>query len=353
MRRLPFRLSLSGLTSTACLAAVVACGGLEDPTKTEGEKIATVTGAITGSQVPAGARVALVWRTSEAGGLAVGAEAPIVGGSFTITLPTPPDAYHLRLTDDPRDGTSGGGTSESPTVPPSQPPADPPVMPEPPKGGAGFQSFGLSTSLEPRDATGQIVDSELKGAIGGFIVYLDKNGNGALDIASDESTPDEILGGRKEIFLIHLQGGGSLEYEELRDDRGVIPSPGFNLVLLPERWVGLNQVELKLDALAVLPGPVCEHVSSQEDRGSDDRPPPPSTPVYPAPDAPGLECGPDGRSFTYTDPAGCTPSIRPKRTLCDDGMWEAEASCGPDAQRESLEDGAEPPTGWPCPIGGT
>ena len=73
-------------------SAALACGEITDPTR-GGENVATVSGALTGTNVPANAHIALVWKNGTNGGVAVGADAPIVGGKFTMALTPPPDSY--------------------------------------------------------------------------------------------------------------------------------------------------------------------------------------------------------------------------------------------------------------------
>lgn len=341
MRRLAFRTLRSGLACAALCAPLAACGDLSDPTKPGEERVAVISGALTGAAAPEGARVALVWMTNTAVpvgySLAVGGESPIVDGAFSIPLDTPPSYYAPWDVKPTEPGGSESGGDPSDPVPPTE--VLPPSM--------------LPTAFRPLDTRGSIVGTDLEAARGGFVVYLDTNGNGKLDIETDGSSPDEILGGNERLLLAHMRGGGSLDYEELRDSTGVAPAPGYNLRLLHTRWLPLDRVELKLGDKQ-LPGWMCGHTQAIEEPdptvdGPDPLPGEPESP-YPSPDDPNLTCGAGGYSFTYEVP--CPPRATPKPSLCTpDRGWTTDA-CAPVIHREDLPDGAEPPEGWPCPITG-
>src|SRR5262249_43936858 len=103
-------MSLLVTSGAAALAGAVACGEISDPTK---EQVSKVSGALTGTNVPANAHVALVWRLA-AGGYEVGADVAVVNGAFSIDLTTPPDAYFAPIEEETSlDGLSSGSTPSS------------------------------------------------------------------------------------------------------------------------------------------------------------------------------------------------------------------------------------------------
>ena len=337
------------------LFAAAACGGISDPTR-KPEAVATVSGALTGTPAPANARVALVWRNGKKGGLAVGADVPVVNGHFTMSLAVPADGYFF-----PAESTQtsvkpgiGGSPSDSSGLGASGP-----------SGSGGASGSTGAHSFTPLDLNGTIT-APLSVAVAGFVVYADANGNGVLDIAgSTASSPDTILGGNKELFLAYLREGGSLDYEKLRDKSGVLPAHGFNLVWKEGRWLGLDLVELSLSSSTQLPSPVCQMGSSSFDTVSDGSPSVVATPSsgppqvsggggsggpngYPSPSDPNLVCAKDGLSYQYKYPP-CTPPPSPPPGLCN-GDTVAYA-CASSASAH-LPPGQPPPAGWPCPAPG-
>lgn len=385
------RFSLSLLLASGSLAAAAfACGGISDPNRSGSEKVATVSGALTGTGVPANARVALVWRKGSAGGLEVGADVAVTGGKFTMNLTAPPDGFYAPLeadevtvigssppptanTDAPSGGSSGtgGGTPGS-------------------SSGAGGGSSGSGAqaakanaanmalpgkmTIRPKDsATGSIITQPLGAAFAGFVVYVDTNGNSKLDLTGQYGdSPDTILGGNNDLILIHLKGGGQLDLEKLRDKSGILPTQGFNLAWDEGRWLPLSLVELKLNAKEGLPGEVCGgsgvDYAGSSTSGSVPLPEPaPSTPpsssggtgstssgssgvpggYYPPAGAEGLKCSPDGRSFTYSQP--CPPSPPPPTGICAGSGGYSTIGCA-GGWGDSLLPGAPVPSGWPCTV---
>ncbi len=258
--------------------------------------------------------------------------------------------------------SSGGGTSGS-------------------SGSSGTSSsggaFGVSTKLAPRDLVGGSITEPLSAALAGFVVYADTNGNGKLDLEGQyAASPDEILGGNAELMLVYLKGGGSLDYEKLRDKSGILPATGFNLMWSEGRWLPLNDVELKLATTAKLPSAVCSssygYSSGGSSSGSVDTPLPEPAPttgsgssgssgssgtsgtdtgkVYPAAGSPGLICSADGRSFQYYPPTNCAPSPPPPVGLCAGDVYETSACASPGSWGETYLPGATIPAGWPCPV---
>ncbi len=392
------RLRLLVLASSSCAVFAMACGGISDPTKDgSNDPVATVSGALIGTSVPANARVALVWRTAtsstESGGYAVGDDVAVVNGKFTMSLAVPAAAYFTGI-----DGTGEfSSSSSSGSVPPSLPTGPvPEPAPAPADPGTGGSSSGggklpsFDTRLTPRDnVSGDFVTSPLSGAVAGFVVYVDANGNGKLDLSGAyASSTDTILGGNKELVLTYLKDGGALDYEKLRDRSGILPTAGFNLAWTAgKRWVPLNVVQLKLDPSQGLPGPVCSLSGAYSGSGGTDgfdpvaNPPPPvgepkgggssgssgsstdaGTPdsggssgtdggSYPSPTVPNLHCSPDGRSFSYYAPTGC-PAPPPAPTgLCANGWGDNAIGCASSpGWGESLAPGATVPANWPCPV---
>ena len=393
------------VASTACATAVFACGGISDPTK-QGETVATVSGSLTGTTVPAGARVALVWRTAssstETGGYALGDDVPVVGGKFSISLAVPASAYFSEL-----DGSTSFN-SGSVDVPPSAGGSDPSSGSSTSgsagtsSGSGGTSSSGGSTSsssgggakqVTPKDmAGGSIVTQPLSAAVAGFVVYVDTNGNGKLDLSGQwAASTDTILGGASDLVLTYLKDGGALDYEKLRDGSGILPTAGFNLAWTEkERWLPLNEVELKLTANAQLPYPVCSTSgyyagsgsgSSSGGSGTVDpvattKPSPPpeldaggssssssgssgtatdagSPSAYPDPSDPNLKCSADGTSFSYSYPSTpCVPDPTPAPTgLCTGGIVYDTVGCATGGgYGASLPSDGMIPEGWPCTV---
>jgi hypothetical protein len=317
--------------------------------------VATVSGALTaGSAVPSGARIALVWRTGKTGGFAVGADVPLANGRFSMTLAPPPDAYFFPAEVEDYDRIAP--IEDKPIATPGAPAAPTPSAepaPAPDTGGSGPRS------LTPRGGTvGGGIGTPLSVALAGFVVYVDTNGNGALDLeGSHAGSPDRILGGNDELILTYLRAGGALDYEKLRDKSGIAPTAGYNLAWDEGRWLPLGMVELKLSQREGLPRTVCSSSGASSGGGSIGTEPvtdvPPSAPKrssYPDKNDPSLRCAPDGRSFTYTVP--CTQPAPPPKGLCTVryGYDEPSAGCSTIGAGSSLMPGEPVPAGWPCDL---
>ena len=367
MKRLPF-LSLATVVALGAIAAGVACGGISDPTKGSGERVATVSGALTGMAVPANTRVALVWKAGEAGGYAVGSDVAVVNGKFTMDLSAPPSSYFFAAESD-YEGLSGSGSSEPP-----MPDSTEPGLPKDDSAGGstssssgasgsstsgGGQSFAFGSQLSPRDTVSGQINQPLSVAVAGFVVYVDTNGNGKLDIEGPYAKPtDDVIGGNKELLLAYLRDGGALDYEKLRDRSGILPQAGYNLAWDEGRWLPLNVVELKLSAKTKLPGAVC----SGSGTSSFDEPPSPrpsssssggpGSTGYPDPNDPNLICSSDGRSFSYTAPcADPAPSPPQPEGLCASSYSVSPSGgCGGVGYGSAIPDGEPAPEGWPCTV---
>jgi hypothetical protein len=368
------RRKLALLLSCSLPIAAVACGGISDPT-IGSERVATVSGALTGSAVPANARVALVYRkVATVGGdrtstVEVASDVAIVAGKFSMNLGMPAADYFS-----PIDGDSVRET----TVGSAPPSTGAEQAPDPaPSAGGGSTSGGggaFGSNVGTRDLVGGGITEPMSAAIAGFVVYADSNGNGKLDLEGPyASTPDQILGGNKELMVVYLKDGGALDYEKMRDKSGILPASGFNLAWSEGRWLPLNVVELKLSASANLPSAVCSGAVGSAGSGSSGNVATPA-PVgdsagpssgsssgssdtlgrYPSPTDPGLQCAPDGRSFTYTSGSGCppyTPQPQPVGLCAGGGYDYAEtAPCAGGGYASSLVSGEPVPEGWPCQV---
>jgi hypothetical protein len=389
MNRLQLALLLSSLGAAALVSS--ACGGISDPTKGGSEgRVATVSGALTGVSVPPNARVALVYRkvlstgpgSASTSTVVVGSDVAVVDGKFTMNLGAPADDLFTNA-----ENTSVGNVSTPPSTGVDNPP--PPVMAGSSTSGSPG-AFGASGAfgLTPRDIVGGEITQPLSAAIAGFVVYADTNGNGQLDLEGEyASSTDQILGGNKELVLVYLKGGGSLDYEKLRDKSGILPTPGFDLAWTEGRWFPLTEVELKLSSNAQLPSPVCQPSydtvstisdSSGTSGGSGGVSESPTTTAdggvdpgigsgssgssssggggggfgsdYPSPSDPNLHCAPDGRSYTYGGgDTGCAPPPPVPQGLCS-GDVSIELPCASSGgYANALSSGAPVPPGWPCP----
>ncbi len=349
---------------TAGAAALLACGGISDPSRNGAstEQTATVTGTLTGSAVPSGARVALLWRTSGPSRVLVGADVPVVGNTFTMTIGTPPESAFAAIFDDgdrasfdddvalpgPGSSTSGSGGTDTPGSTSSSSSSGS-------SGASTSSSSGGSTSgspsplpanvgLRPMDnVTGTVVTDAMSAALGGFVIYVDANGNGQLDVEPNSSltTTDTIVGGNRELLLAHLRGGGTLAYEKLRDKAGVLPAAGLNLMWSEnERWLPLTAIELGLSTARVLPSAVCSGTTDTQ----------PSSYTEPSPSE--LVCAPDGRSYWY-ESGPCTMPPPAPPGLCSSDAPDIAYGCGGASGPVDRLPPGEAPAWWPCPVGGT
>ncbi len=344
-RTLPF------LVIASLGTAVFACGGISDPTRNH-ETVATISGALTGTTVPSGAHVAVVWRKGNEGGLAVGGDAPVIDGHFTLELTAPPDSYLFTPPFDDDDDYYSGGSS-----PPDSTEPGPTPLPAP---SPGYQ-------LAPKTTASGSITQPMAMGVAGFVVYADANGNGKLDVeGSTGASPDTLLGGNEDLMLTFLKGGGTLDYEKLRDSSGILPTQGFNLGWEGKsgiRWIPLNLVELQLDETPELPNTVCSSYGGNVGWGEDSA----DAPVvegsartgggtsgstggyYPPKDDPNLTCSADGRSYTYTYGSDCEPTPPPPpRGLCSGPYVSVRPGCTGGGYTNTLPPDAPIPEGWPC-----
>lgn len=312
--------TLSALALTGLFAlAANACGGITNPENAGDDQIATITGRLTtaSGDVPAGMRVAVVWRivSSDSRRLIVGGDAPVSGDAFSITVAPPPLSTFVTIPDGTVNPDGTFKTSPAPL---------------PPEPGPRTASFGLRTLNE---VGGSIVTDDLSIATGAFVLYRDLNGNGAFDVSDtdDLATPDEILGGNPDLVLSFLQGGGQLAYERLLDKAGNTPARGLNIGWLSEeRWLPLTSVELALSSDTPLPDPLCR-LGVVEATGNE-------API----------CSEDGRSYWY-DEGTCSRAVETEVPSLCPGVVALPCSDGPVAV---LPPGEEMPDGWPCNLTG-
>lgn len=358
-----FKLSL--LTATAAsisvLGSVAACGGISDPSRSDGT-IATVAGALSGAALPAKTRVAIVWRADAATHYAVGADVAVVDGKFAFDLAAPQQAYLVPTqADDFGDGAGAQNTYED-DAPPQAAPSTPPSTGTP---AASSAKEAFAANVTPRDGVGGQISNGLAVGFAGFVVYVDTNDNGKLDLAGElAASTDEIIGGNSSLTLTYLQGAGATDLETLRDKVNALPAAGYNLLWSEGgRWMPLTSVDLKLNGAARLSSFVCSAPSTDGDSAQNapsDSATPGSVPdakAYPIgtnPDGspnydalgPYISCSDDGRSFISTGP--CTNGTPAGAGLC--APLATEESCPPGVP-VSLAAGEPFPAGWPCPVG--
>lgn len=364
MKKLPFHLTLAGAATLAAFSTLMACGGLSDPTKPAStERVATISGALTGTNVPAGARVAIVWRAGENGGLAVGNDVAVIGGKFTMDLVAPPSSYLVPVEGDMSMGSSSGSS----TAPAPRPSTDTPDAPSESSSGwsgsgssggsSGNGSFAFANKLAPKDTVSGQITGPLNAAGAGFVVYVDSNGNGKLDVdATTGQTSDEVIGGNRELMLAYLDGGGALDLEKLRDRSGVAPQTGYNLLWEQERWLPLNLVELKITAThARLPYRLCggggDDVAVSSSSSSSGGPGSTGIPET----QPNLQCDPDGRGYCLYE--SFEPTVPPTAPtppgLCSVvDLEDAPDIGGGGGGCVRLNDNEPIPADWPCALDG-
>lgn len=346
---------LAGKTALLALTVGVACGGLSS--RSNGS-LASVNGRLTGD-VPSNARIALVWHKAT-GGLLVGTESSVTGGAFSINLagPPPEETFFDNFYD-------GANTSS----PPSAGGVAPAPVTEGTDGNAGGGSSGSAKQLHTLGGSvSGTVSPPLTAAIAGFVIYADQNGNGHLDLTSDDGqSPDEILGGSRDVALVYLRDGTDLDLEKMRDKSGQLPVRGYGMAALStERWLPLTNVQLTLGVKS-LPNAVCQGptiggdvdpgaspISTEplpEDASAGTDPAPSgggsAGNSYPKPGDPYLHCSADGRSFTYGSCWTTTPTPPPPPALCATYV-DKVAPCAESGA--ALPAGVPVPADWPCPV---
>jgi len=208
------------------LAGVIpACGSLSSDTNGD-PALATVVGEVVNPNaipVEGSVRVAVVWQAVE-GQFNVAQDVPVqpvFPSSFTIQLDGPPPASALfdssDLVDSPKP-TSGTGTVSNGAADAGDAEGAGNLM-----GQAGKLTIqGGGTASSSGDSSGSLA------AVGVVVAYLDKNGNGKLDLVPDGASGyvDQILATNETEVLIYFQGsvpaGASV-------GPGVQPQLGYNL----------------------------------------------------------------------------------------------------------------------------
>ena len=214
--------------------------------------------------------------------------------------------------------------------------------------------------------SGTTFSTPLDVAWAGFVVYIDANGNGKLDLSgTNVETSDKVLGGADDLTLTFYAGGSSLDYEKLRDHSGILPHAGYNLSWSTEsRWLDLDLVELKLARRRTLPQSVCggmptTSIGDRErwpDRGRRGRRQQRYGGFPPSGD-PNLVCSSDGYSWQYTGyPTGyptatCVPPTNPTTPpgLCF--QYDEPTACAGGPTGGAIGPGDSVPPGWPCTLG--
>jgi len=348
------------LLLVSAVAVAVGCGSISNR---DSATIAQVSGTLSGS-VPSGARVALVW-AGKNNTWVVSHEAPIVAGAYSLDLTSAPsddlffspsDGNNARPPDTtvtaPDQGSSSGSGDSTGSVPKT--------------GGSGKQ-------LHTNDVvSGSAGAPPLSAAVAAFVIYVDGNGNGRLDLSGPNAeTPDQIVGGSSELMLVYMRDGSNLDFEKLRDKAGQAPTRGYDLFLTDKsRWVGLNLADLTLGTNR-MPSNVCGigSITTGSDIGfaSPDQPVPmtggssgtggttstgfawasgnskaPSLEhgPYPSPGDPNLQCSPDGRYWSYDS---CRSKSSTPAGLCG---YEHPVPC--DSYGAQLGSSQAVPDGWPC-----
>jgi hypothetical protein len=294
--------------------ALPACGSLNDNTGTpstlarlEGQVVNPQTVAVGGTAV----RVAIVWQAVD--GFAVAEDLPVqpvFPAAFTIDINEPPPAE--AMTDAAADFGAG---SVTPTAPTSA------------NGVEGSSATGPDGTVKVQGGS-SASSSDGEVAWGTVVAYLDRNGNGRLDLVPDGATGyvDQILATNESELIVYFQGTIPAA---AADQLGHMPSLGYNLhagcdVPLPVSAPG-SACPALLDAGA--PAPACydqwqsittpitltassdPQVNSLMCETSDDSssssvgatqtlPGRPTT--YPDPCDPNLSCQPDGSLYFYT-----------------------------------------------------
>jgi hypothetical protein len=313
----------------------------------------TISGTLVGAPTTPNLRVALLWRSGTS--VVVEGDAAVVDNRFTMNLPTLSDD-HFDVTD-MADAIGFYGKNV----------------------GVPAAALTASPSATYTPSWNGEVTRPLRAAVGALVAYEDTNDNRTLDLEPTYlSSTDRIVGVASEIFVVNLQGGGSLEGEKLADGRGVRPNQGFNVVWREHRWLESSAIEIPIDKVPYVPFATdhfCEQVpapgitpdcTSPEDRRRDRcgadliGMPPPSDPK--------LHCSPDKYGWTYDHgaeepcPAWAVyhpyklPAVwpPPKYGLCLYRYGMKAGQChGLYALKQDPIEGAIVPDDWPCAAPGS
>lgn len=345
-----------------------ACGSLPDD-PSEPDALATLEGELSnqgGISLEGNVRIAVIWRRINDHGeisFSVAEDVPVepvFPSKFRVVLHNaPPEEAMIvanELFSEPDDDPQPG-------LPEPGDPGPAPV-PEPAPAPAGLRPKAIgaqeSGSLPP----------DLRVAVGSLVAYVDENGNGQLDLV-EEGAPvflDRVVATNKKLLLTYFEGTIPEEFPGL----GAPPAPGYNFITNDcddstssngddgnDSSGGVAKVKttsMTCGGVATPPNepftlPVtddpglndlmCTNGGSHEGEGSDSAGPLPDPSVqpasYPAPNAEGLYCSPDG---TYYSLSTCeTYSEGPCKGVVTTCHTEAYARPTP------------APAAWPCPPG--
>jgi hypothetical protein len=327
--------------------SAIACGAL-DGNPGSSPTLVTLKGQVVSapgaSPLDGDVRVAVVWQGFMPGQFNVSEDLPVqpeFPSSFQIQLDTPPPAQSMVGS-----STLFGQPSSSVT----------PTCGIPVDGGDGCPDAGL----ESVDAGGAPDATSSQLAVGIVVAYLDKNGNGQLDLVPTgaSSYTDEIVGVNNDLAIVYLQLGsdGALPtlpypagsyvagYNLLRHveceaiatpgdagdgDAGACPSSGF----LPFDTLYTLAVTGKPEGSTIM----CQSDEAHMSSGTVNSYPSGTVPPggWPSPGAAGLACASDGSSYTLTSCQGVAKGLC-EENVCTVDQYEAPSPL---------------PSGWPCPAG--
>jgi len=346
-----------GIVAAATLAG---CGSLDSNTGTA-PALATLTGSLSlnpQAQEPTGpVRIAVVWRTDTQGQFNVAEDLPV--------QPVFPSAFEIQF-----DGPPPAGAMNSGAVFGANTNAGEPTTPTTGFGGEDAGSVPTanpgSSALKPF-ATPANPNANVQFAYGTVVAYVDKNGNGKLDLVGEgaSSYVDQIIAANQEMLVIYLQGPIPAD---AADAFGRLPTEGYNLVNIPQcdvsipetpnalctsnsgpvdagtcipmQWFAMNTpYQLTIDSNPEVAELMCESTddSSSGSAGASSGPPSTVQPAqYPSPCSPDLSCAPDGSYYFFTT---CQ--------TVSNGICEGTTSSCTSA---SYALPSPTPSGWPCPV---
>jgi hypothetical protein len=298
--------------SSIALVALAGCGSLSTKTNSD-PALATIQGQLVNPDsvaVTGNVRVAVVWQA--ASGFNVAEDLPlqpVFPSSFTIQLDDPPPASAMTSSAD-----FFGGGAAAPTTGTG-------VAPTGPNGAVASQDKPLAAPLSSPTSS----DAEV--ALGVVVAYVDKNGNGKLDLVPTgaDGYVDQILATNTSELVIYVQG--TIPTTAV-DEKGNLPEEGYNLysgcdVALPYspspgsicanppdagppqptcylQWLAITSPI----TLSVANDPQVNSIMCQTTPGGSEtvgatEPLPGRPTTYPNPCDPNLGCAPDGSSYTY------------------------------------------------------
>jgi hypothetical protein len=314
---------LAAATALAC--TLPACGSLDSHTD-KSPTLATIHGQLTNPQsiaIQGAVRVAVVWQVMNGSTQFAIAEdlpvQPVFPSSFAIDLdgPPPPEAMQdaagqlgTGAANPPSGGTVSGGSGGGP-VPPG-PAAD-----------AGANG---ASKITPQSAP-SAADPQV--AVGIVVAYADQNGNGKLDLVTDDagSYVDQIVATNETQIILYLQGTPP---SNAVDASGHLPVQGYNLFSAcdvrladspspgslcppqpappqPACTPGWRSIDTPVTLIVSNDPQVSELMcvdssqSGTSENSTGTAPPVSVQPAqYPAACDPNVQCSPDGSEYTYS-----------------------------------------------------